>query len=51
VLLADLCSFSSYVRDTADETIVRESLTAFYSKARYQIINSGGMLFSLPATR
>ena len=45
VLLADLCSFSSYVRDTPDENIVRESLTAFYSKARYQIINSGGMLY------
>ena len=45
VLLADLCSFSSYVRDTSDADIVRESLTAFYSKARYQIINSGGMLY------
>jgi len=45
VLLADLCSFSSFVRDTADHDIVRESLTSFYSKARYQIINSGGMLY------
>jgi adenylate cyclase len=45
VLLADLCSFSSYVRDTSDANIVRESLTAFYSKARYQIINNGGMLY------
>jgi class 3 adenylate cyclase len=45
VLLADLCSFSSYVRDTVDAEIVRESLTAFYSKARYQIINNGGMLY------
>jgi class 3 adenylate cyclase len=45
VLLADLCSFSSYVRDTTDAEIVRESLTAFYSKARYQIINNGGMLY------
>jgi class 3 adenylate cyclase len=45
VLLADLCSFSSYVRDTSDTEIVRESLTAFYSKARYQIINNGGMLY------
>jgi class 3 adenylate cyclase len=45
VLLADLCSFSSYVRDTNDAQIVRESLMAFYSKARYQIINSGGMLY------
>ena len=38
VLLADLCSFSSYVKDTSDAEIVRESLTAFYSKAHYQII-------------
>ena len=43
VLIADLCSFSSYVRDTAESTIIRESLTSFYSKARYQIINNGGM--------
>ena len=45
VLLADLCSFSSYVRDTPDGRVVRESLTSFYSKSRYQIINSGGMLY------
>ena len=45
VLIADLCSFSTYVRDTSDAEIVRESLTAFYSKARYQIINNGGMLY------
>ncbi len=44
VLLADLCSFSSYVRDTPNSRVVRESLTSFYSKARYQIINNGGML-------
>jgi class 3 adenylate cyclase len=45
VLLADLCSFSSYMRDTADARVTRETLTAFYSKARYQIINRGGMLY------
>ena len=44
VVLADLCSFSSFVRDTPDREIVRESLTSFYSKARYSIINNGGML-------
>lgn len=44
ILLADLCSFSSFVRDTPDSEVVRECLTSFYSKARYQIINSGGML-------
>ena len=45
VLLADLCSFSSYVRDTPDPETVRASLTSFYSKSRYQIINTGGMLY------
>lgn len=45
VVLADLCSFSSFVRDTPSTGIIRESLTSFYSKARYQIINSGGMLY------
>ena len=45
VLLADLCSFSSYVRDSPDARVVRESLTSFYSKSRYQIINGGGMLY------
>jgi class 3 adenylate cyclase len=45
VLLGDLCSFSSYVRDTPDPETVRESLTSFYSKSRYQIINTGGMLY------
>lgn len=45
VLMADLSSFSSFVRDTPDEEIVRASLTAFYTKARYQVINSGGMLY------
>lgn len=45
VVLADLCSFSSYVRDTPDSEVVRESLTSFYSKARYQILHNGGMLY------
>ena len=45
VLMADLSSFSAYVRDTRDERVVRHALTSFYSKARYQILNSGGMLY------
>ncbi|HEX6985783.1 MAG TPA: adenylate/guanylate cyclase domain-containing protein [Planctomycetaceae bacterium] len=45
VLIADLCSFSSYVRDTPDSAIVRESLTSFYSKARYQILDGEGMVY------
>jgi class 3 adenylate cyclase len=45
VLVADLCSFSSYVRDTTDDDVVRHCLTAFYSKARYEVLNTGGMLY------
>lgn len=45
VLIADLCGFSSYMRDTPDAEVTRESLTAFYSKARSQIIDRGGMLY------
>ena len=44
VLLADLCSFSSFVRDAADPDVVLNSLTSFYTKARYQVVNRGGML-------
>ena len=44
VVMADLCSFSSYVRDTPSEEITRAELTKFYSCARYAIINHGGML-------
>ena len=44
VVIADLCSFSSYVRDTPDDPIVRDCLTSFYSKARYEVVNRGGMV-------
>jgi class 3 adenylate cyclase len=44
VVVADMCGFSSYVRATEDEQIIRDNLTAFYSRARYQITNSGGLL-------
>jgi len=44
VLIADLCSYSSYVRDTRDDGVSRRALTAFSSKARYRVINDGGML-------
>ncbi|CAN0502357.1 unnamed protein product, partial [Phaeothamnion confervicola] len=44
VLLADLCSFSSFVRDTSDPRIVAHNLTSFYTKSRYQVVNHGGML-------
>lgn len=44
-LMADLSSFSSFVRDTRDDDVVRHALTAFYSKARLEILNTGGMLY------
>lgn len=45
VLLADMCAFSAYVRDTPDGEVVRTCLTSFYSKARHQIISMGGFLY------
>jgi class 3 adenylate cyclase len=44
VLMADLSGFSRFMHDTFEDSVVREVLTSFYSKARYQIINAGGML-------
>ncbi len=44
-VFADLSSFSSYVRDTRDDGIVRDALTSFYSKARHQVLNNGGMMY------
>jgi serine/threonine protein kinase/class 3 adenylate cyclase len=45
VVIADFCSFSSYVRDTRDEEVVRHCLTSFYSKVRYEVLNTGGMMY------
>ena len=45
VVVADMCGFSSYVRGTEDGEVVRNNLTAFYSKARYQVINNGGLFY------
>ena len=45
VILADLCSFSAYVRDTRDDEVIRYCLSSFYAKARYEILNTGGMLY------
>jgi class 3 adenylate cyclase len=44
-VMADLCSFSSYVRDTREDDVIRHCLTTFYSKARYAILNAGGMMY------
>jgi class 3 adenylate cyclase len=45
VVFADLSGFSGYVRDTPHEHTIRDCLTAFSSRSRYQIINNGGMLY------
>jgi class 3 adenylate cyclase len=45
VLMADLCSYSSYVRDTRDEAVSRRALTSFASTARHRVVNDGGMLY------
>lgn len=44
-VMADLTAFSAYVRDTRDDRIIRDCLTAFYAKSRYQILSSGGMCY------
>jgi adenylate cyclase len=44
VLIADITGFTRFVRETPSSRVVRDSLASFYSKARYQIIHSGGML-------
>jgi adenylate cyclase len=44
-MFADLSSYSSYVRDTRDDAVVRQSLTAFSSRSRYRVVNDGGLLY------
>lgn len=43
-VMADLSGFSGYVRSTSDDAVVRQSLTNFYAKSRYQVVNAGGMM-------
>ncbi len=45
IVMADLCSFSGYVRDTRDDEVIRRCLTTFYSQARHAIHDSGGMMY------
>lgn len=45
VIFADLSGFSSYVRDTPHKRTIRDCLSAFCAKSRYQIISDGGMLY------
>ena len=45
IVMGDICSFSAYVRDTPDQRIVQEVLTAFYSKSRHAVRERGGMFY------
>jgi adenylate cyclase len=45
VLMCDLCSFSSFVRDTRDSQLIRRKLTEFYSLARHAVHNAGGIIY------
>lgn len=45
VVMADLSGFSSYVRDTREDEVIRHCLTSFYAKTRYEILNTGGMMY------
>lgn len=45
VVMADLCSYSKYVRDTRDSELVSQLLMTFYAHTRYEVINHGGMLY------
>ena len=45
VIFADLSGFSGYVRETPRARTIQDCLSAFCAKARYQIINDGGMLY------
>jgi hypothetical protein len=37
IVVGDICSFSAYVRDTPDQRIAQQVLTAFYSKSRHAV--------------
>src|SRR4029450_12174478 len=45
IVMADLCAFTSYVRDTREPTVIRRRLPEYYSLARHTVLNAGGMLY------
>jgi|TARA_B100000315_G_scaffold258963_1_gene312995 class 3 adenylate cyclase len=45
VVMADLCGFSGYVKDTPDDEIMRNCLTRFYSQSRQAIHDNGGFFY------
>jgi class 3 adenylate cyclase len=44
-VLADLCGFSGYVKETKEDSVIRHCLSTFYSKARSAILANGGMMY------
>ena len=45
VVMADISSFSAYVRDTKDDRVTQQVLTAFYSQTRHAVLEYGGMFY------
>jgi class 3 adenylate cyclase len=45
VVMADISSFSAYVRDTKDDRVTQQVLTAFYSQTRHAVHEYGGMFY------
>lgn len=45
IVMADICAFTSYVRDTRDPAVMRRRLTEYYSLGRHAVLNAGGMLY------
>lgn len=45
IVMADISSFSAYVRDTPDERVTQQVLTAFYSYSRQAVHEYGGMFY------
>jgi class 3 adenylate cyclase len=45
VVMADISSFSAYVRDTRDDRVMQQVLTAFYSQTRHAVHEFGGMMY------
>jgi class 3 adenylate cyclase len=44
IVIADLSGFSSYVRDSPDDSVVQNALESFYTKTRREVISFGGMM-------
>jgi class 3 adenylate cyclase len=45
IVMGDISSFSAYVRDTPDQRVVQQILTAFYSHSRHAVHEYGGMFY------